>query len=177
MLLTLVLFIFLQHPHNNDFTDSYARDTLVAHYVNNGLKDFPTTFTTFTELFGEQGIYYNSGDGCLMWKLYSHPAVNLVLLCRAVLRVSIDGVWMADQICGLQDILHVLSKKNKSLFIAHLGEHTDDEAYSIWRFYFSGLYPDNYQSDYERLMKDPDYAKYHSIVKKAYIYNLNHPVR
>jgi hypothetical protein len=104
---------------------------------------FPNSFAEMEYMFGfaesRQGALYHDGlfyiDHFVQMK---HP--NEAEFYRKYIRLSVDGVWQADNIRKAFGLAEVLLKRPKAI-CPYLNELNDSELCSVFRFMFDGPHP------------------------------------
>lgn len=116
---------------------------------------FPSTFTTFNNLFGYSNNdpwgnsindfsspLYNEAE-TYIFTFFSLDRIDKVLFYNRIINISINGRWYADGVNYFKHNLEDTIKKNKDYFFTILSKRSDKEIKSFWYFYFDGPHPIN----------------------------------
>ena len=82
--------------------------------------------------------------------------------------LSIEGLWDADAVTDLQELLHVKSKEKPDLLFYLLSTYPDEKVYSFWYFYFNSLLPSKEGIPAYFTALKGKYPKIYQILEKAF---------
>lgn len=108
---------------------------------------FPTTFTTFKNLYGFDDV---KGKGILYDKyeenidtFFSCQNISTQVKLHKAIKICIDGMWDADAVSLFQYNTLELIKTNPKEAETILNNLSKNEYSSVWHFLFDGPHPNN----------------------------------
>ena len=134
---------------------------------------FPANFKDFKHTYGYNSDWKDDPMNDLAGEHIGNGFGRLdkiidTLYYARLIDLSIGGLWDADAVTDLQELLYVKSKEKPDLLFYLLSTYSDEKVYSFWYFYFNTLLPSKEGIPACFTALKGKYPKIYQILEKAF---------